>query len=115
MARSWNQFMKELDASAKAKGPAHVQTLHALRGHYRQLGQALAEERKKLGMSQEALAKATGIDQAEISRIERNLVDPRLGTYVKLLEGMGLGIKVEPLAKGTKSGPRRLSARRSRR
>ena len=57
---------------------------------YRRMGQELAEERKKLGMSQERLAKTTGIDQAEISRIERDIVDPRLGTYVKLLEGVGL-------------------------
>jgi transcriptional regulator with XRE-family HTH domain len=85
-----------------------------LRKHYRKLGRELAEERKRLGMSQEALAKATGIDQAEISRIERDLVDPRLGTYVRLLEGMGLGLKVEPLTTGARIAPRQASARRGR-
>jgi transcriptional regulator with XRE-family HTH domain len=63
-------------------------------------------------MSQERLAKATGIDQAEISRIERDIVDPRLGTYVKLLEGVGLGLRVERLNKGAISRPRQVSARR---
>ncbi len=79
---------------------------------YRRMGQELAEERKKLGMSQERLAKTTGIDQAGISRIERDIVDPRLGTYVKLLEGVGLGLRVERVHKGAISKPRQVSARR---
>ena len=112
MAKTWNQFMKGLEARAKAGGPAHVRTLRALRSHYRRMGQDLAEERRKLGMSQERLAETTGIDQAEISRIERDIVDPRLGTYVKLLEGVGLGLRVERLNKGARSRSRQVSARR---
>ena len=81
---------------------------------YRRMGQELAEERKKLCMSQETLAKATGIDQAEISRIERDIVDPRLGTYVKLLESVGLGLRVERLHKGAISRPHEASRRSAR-
>lgn len=114
MAKTWKQFMKRLDAEAKAGGPEHVNTLRVLRRHYWHFGGHLAQERKKLEMSQEALSKATGIGQAEISRIERDLVDPRLGTYLKLLEGMGLGLKVEPLTKGSRTNPRSISARRAR-
>jgi DNA-binding XRE family transcriptional regulator len=114
MAKSWNQFMKNLETRAKSAGPEHVQILRALRGHYRKMGAELAQERKKLGLSQEGLARATGIDQAEISRIERDLVDPRLGTYVRLLEGMGLGLRVEPLSRGRLEKPRQVSARRRR-
>lgn len=114
MARRWNLFMKELERGAAAAGPAHSRTLTALRNHYDRLGQELAEERKKLGISQEALAAATGIDQSEISRIERQLVDPRLGTYVKLLAGMGLVFHVGP-ASGRKRVPQRaLSAKQLR-
>jgi len=112
MAKTWNQFMKGLQARAKAGGAEHVRTLRALRSHYRRMGQELAEERKKLGMSQERLAKTTGIDQAEISRIERDIVDPRLGTYVKLLEGVGLGLRVERVHKGASARPRQVSGRR---
>jgi transcriptional regulator with XRE-family HTH domain len=71
-------------------------TLKALRSHYARLGQRLVTERKKLGLSQQGLASATGIQQSEISRIERELVDPRLTTYVKLLAGMGLTLRIEP-------------------
>jgi len=113
MGRTWNQFMKGLERRARSGGSEHVRTLRALRSHYRRMGQELAEERKKLGISQETLAKATGVDQAEISRIEGDLVDPRLGTYVKLLQGMGLGLRVEPLAKGASSRPRQAGARRA--
>jgi len=115
MAKSWNQFMRDLQAKAKQRGPEHVNTLRALRRHYRRLGQELAQERKKLGVSQEALAKVTGIDQAEISRIEHDLVDPRLGTYLKLLEGMGLALRVEPLVSAKKTvKARQVIARRAR-
>jgi DNA-binding XRE family transcriptional regulator len=98
MSRTWTQFMKDLEARAKAAGPEHSRTLKALRQHYHRLGLELAVERKRLGISQEKLAAATGIDQAEISRIERQAVDPRLGTYVKLLEGIGLALKVERIS-----------------
>lgn len=107
MAKSWKSFMRGLEQRAQAEAPEHLEGLRALRGHFERLGEELAAEREKLGMSQSALADATGIDQAEISRIERSLVEPRLGTYVKLLEGMGLGLRVEPLVS------RRSSVRRS--
>jgi DNA-binding XRE family transcriptional regulator len=114
VAKTLKQFMKKLEIRAQAAGPKHVQTLRALRSHYRKLGAELAEERKRLGLSQETLARATGIDQAEISRIERDLVDPRLGTYRKLLDGMGLSLRVEPVAGGRLETRRRVSARGSR-
>ena len=117
MAKSWTQFVKNLETRAKVAGPTHVQTLRALQQHYRKMGAELAQERKELGLSQESLAKATGIDQAEISRIERDQVDPRLGTYVRLLEGMGLGLRVVPLPRARGKlveKPRHLSARSSR-
>lgn len=115
MARSWKQFMKGVSAEARASGAEHARALRTLHSYYRRLGAELAEERKKLGISQETLAKATGIDQAEISRIERDLVDPRLQTYVKLLDGMGLRLRVEPIGRGRLVNRRRLSARTSRR
>ncbi|MBX7117102.1 MAG: helix-turn-helix domain-containing protein [Myxococcaceae bacterium] len=114
MAKSWKQFIKGVEAEAQASGAEHNRALRTLRSYYRQLGAELAEERKKLGISQETLAKATGIDQAEISRIERDLVDPRLQTYVKLLDGMGLRLRVEPVGRGRLESRRRLSARTSR-
>ncbi|MHB8874825.1 MAG: helix-turn-helix domain-containing protein [Myxococcaceae bacterium] len=113
MATTWNQFMKRLKADAKAAGPVHVQALKALRDHYAQLGRQLAEERRKLGVSQDALAAATGVDQAEISRIEREVVDPRLTTYQKLLGGLGLGIHVEPISGRRLSPATQRSAKRS--
>ena len=115
MAKTWKQFMNGVAAEAKAAGPEHSRALRALRDHYQQLGAELATERKTLGLSQEALARVTGVDQAEISRIERDLVDPRLRTYVKLLDGMGLRLRVEPVDRGKLESRRRLSARRAAR
>ena len=91
MAKTWNQFMKGLEARAKAGGPEHLRTLRALRSHYRRMGQELAEERKKLGMSQERLAKTTGIDQAE--RLEKIAeVDPEHYAALTCM-GVALGLR----------------------
>ena len=57
MATTWKKFMKDLESEAKSNGPDDVKVLRALRRHYRKLGQEVAAERKKLQMSQEALAK----------------------------------------------------------
>ena len=53
MAKSWKSFMKGLEARAKAEVPEEMETLHAIRDHYKRLGAELAQERKKLGMSQD--------------------------------------------------------------
>lgn len=121
MAKAWEKFLDKLAANAKAAGRDHVATLNALRRHYSGLGQRMADERGRLGLSQQGLAYSTGIQQSEISRIERERVDPRLTTYVKLLAGMGLALRIEPVLgakpKGGAVSPhrRRMSTRRPRR
>jgi DNA-binding XRE family transcriptional regulator len=120
MARSWKKFMQHITRKAEKAVPEQMSALRAVRDYYQRLGRELAAERKKLGVTQQALARATGIDQAEISRIESELVDPQLQTYVKLLAGMGLGLRVEPLPvvakkRGVRRAPRKTAARIVRR
>lgn len=54
--------------------------------------------RGKSGLSQRALAERAGITQATISRIEKNEIDPRLGTVLRLLRACGYELEVQPLA-----------------
>jgi transcriptional regulator with XRE-family HTH domain len=44
------------------------------------------------GLSQEQLAGRTGLHPTEISRLERAVREPRLGTIVRLARGLGVGI-----------------------
>jgi transcriptional regulator with XRE-family HTH domain len=48
------------------------------------LGKNLRATRKKMGLSQVALAQRSGLEQGEISRIERGLRDPQISTVEKL-------------------------------
>ena len=54
--------------------------------------------RHEAGLSQEGLAERTGLHPTEISRLERAVREPRLGTMVRLARG--LGVKVERLVSG---------------
>ncbi|MCB0971246.1 MAG: helix-turn-helix domain-containing protein [Acidimicrobiales bacterium] len=48
-------------------------------------------------MTQRELSRRTGVAQPTIARIERGLVDPRVGTIDRLLAACGACISVEPV------------------
>jgi transcriptional regulator with XRE-family HTH domain len=48
--------------------------------------------RKEAGLSQEVLADRTGLHPTEISRLERAVREPRLGTIVRLARGLKVGV-----------------------
>jgi transcriptional regulator with XRE-family HTH domain len=48
--------------------------------------------RTAAGMSQEHLAGRTGLHPTEISRLERAVREPRLGTIVRLARGLDVGV-----------------------
>jgi len=50
----------------------------------------LRRERKRVGLSQEALGVACGLHRTEISLLERAGRDPRLTTIVQLAHGLGI-------------------------
>lgn len=55
----------------------------------------LIDARKALGMTQKELSEATGIAQADISRLESGNVNPSLRTLQRLAYGMGMRLKLE--------------------
>ncbi len=63
--------------------------------------QAMIDTRKSQHMTQKDLSKATGITQADISRIENGTRNPSLAILKRLAAGMGMSLKVEflPLKK----------------
>ena len=56
-------------------------------------GQNVANRRKELGLSQKALAEATGVTVETISHIERGIHGPRFGLIEKLASTLDLDPK----------------------
>lgn len=54
--------------------------------------------RLRAGLSQEELADAAGLHPTEVSRLERGVREPRLGTIVRMARA--LGVKPEALLAG---------------
>jgi DNA-binding XRE family transcriptional regulator len=57
----------------------------------------LKEERKKAQLSQSELAERISTRKEFISRIENGKVDVQLSTFLKMLSGLNLSIKIEPI------------------
>ena len=54
------------------------------------IGRSVREQRVKRFMTQEQLARTAGISLRQVVRIERNEVEPRFATILKLAEGLGV-------------------------
>lgn len=88
---TFEELWQEIQDEAKANGPKAVAELERLQHRYR-LGGQLSVLRQHRKMSQSKLAAQTGIDQAEISRIERGAANPTEDTLARL--GNALGAKL---------------------
>jgi ribosome-binding protein aMBF1 (putative translation factor) len=97
----FNDFYEDLREQAAAEGPQALAELEALEERYR-LARTVIERRKALGLSQKDLAAASGIDQADISRIEHGHANPTFGTLNALARALGwhvcLAEACEPVA-----------------
>lgn len=92
-SRRFSDFMRELEEEAHREGPAAVRELEAF-GHHFELAGELARRRKALGMTQVQLAKRAGLQQSEISRLERGEVNPTWTTLQAVLEALGARLTV---------------------
>lgn len=59
--------------------------------------QMLTQARRRAGITQRELSRRTGVAQPTIARIERGLVDPRIGTLHRLLAACGARLSAEAL------------------
>ena len=55
----------------------------------------VVEARKELGMTQKNLAETVGISQQEISRFENERHIPKLSSFIKIIEALGLELRLE--------------------
>lgn len=76
------------------QNPEFREAYEALEPEYTVM-QALIDARKSKNMTQKQLADQTGIDQADISKLERGLSNPTLNMLKRLADGLGMSIKLE--------------------
>lgn len=56
---------------------------------------AIVEARTSQNITQKELAKRTGINQADISKIENGTRNPSVNLLKRLADGMGMALKIE--------------------
>ena len=61
----------------------------------RQIVRAMLMGRERADLTQQQLAEATGIAQADLSRLENGTANPSLRTLKRLASGMGMRLKVD--------------------
>lgn len=89
----FDRLIHDIEQEAKAEGPAAVAELNAFDERFR-LAAELMEARKARGLTQSQLASASGVQQADISRIERGEIEPRASTLARLLAPLGRRISI---------------------
>jgi transcriptional regulator with XRE-family HTH domain len=59
----------------------------------------MIDARKQSGLTQKELAERTGINQADISKLENGTANPSIRTLRRLADGMGMKMKLvfEPI------------------
>ena len=57
--------------------------------------QAVIDARQASGLTQQQLAACTGINQADISKLENGSANPSLRTLQRLAAGMGMNLRIE--------------------
>ncbi|MFI3255654.1 MAG: helix-turn-helix transcriptional regulator [Eubacteriales bacterium] len=60
---------------------------------------AILKARKERNMTQEQLANETGIDRADISKLERGEANPTIASLERIAEGLGMKLKLEFVTK----------------
>jgi len=60
-----------------------------------QLIRALLDVRKEKNLTQKQLSELTGINQADISKIEKGIANPSLKTIQRLAYGLNMNVKIE--------------------
>ena len=58
------------------------------------VGNAVAAARARKGLSQKELSDLTGIDQSDISKIERGIANPSVNTLNRLAEALGAKLRI---------------------
>jgi DNA-binding XRE family transcriptional regulator len=85
MARSYSEIMDRRDARLSPEGREYLKVFEQAYG----LASEVIGLRLKLGLTQAELAKRCGVDQGDISRIERGETSPTMRTMQRIADALG--------------------------
>lgn len=63
--------------------------------HREEIGQRIAQLRKEKGLTQEQLSQMTGLDRANIAKIENGRYNTGIDILGKIADALGVEIKIE--------------------
>lgn len=86
----FDQLIADIEAEAEAEGPQALAELHTFRDQFR-LASEIITLRSEANLTQKQLAERAGVQQADISRIERGEIAPTGPTFGKLATALGVG------------------------
>lgn len=95
MATRFDEYIREVEKQAKAGGPEALARWDAFNSHYA-MAREVRELRKDRKLTQKQLAAASGINQGEISRIERGQTNPTAATLAALLAPLNARLGIVP-------------------
>jgi DNA-binding XRE family transcriptional regulator len=84
----FDRLIQDIEQEVAAEGPEAVAQLRALDRRLHIAGQLLALRRRR-GLTQRGLAELSGVQQADISRIERGDTQPTTATARRLADALG--------------------------
>lgn len=92
MTTHFNDYVREVEDRGT---PEELRDLEAARARFR-IGARLLRQRLAAGLTQEELGVASGIAQADISRIERGQSNPTADTLAALGAPLGITLDLVP-------------------
>jgi transcriptional regulator with XRE-family HTH domain len=104
MNRDFDELMKDIEEEARRAGPKAM-AQYAAAGATHRLARQIFDLRKAAGLTQRQLAAKSGVQQADISRIEAGDANPTLATIAALAYALGAELALEP-SRPRKAAPR---------
>ncbi len=111
MSRDFDRLMNDIEQEARRGGPKATAEYAAFGAYYR-LARQVFDLRKAAGLTQRQLAAKSGVQQADISRIEAGDANPTLATIAALAYALGAQLALEP-SRERDAEPRRRPRKRA--
>lgn len=92
MAKTFAEYAREREATMSSEARELSQAFDAAA----MFGSVLYKARRVRNLRQVDLAEASGVTQADISRIERGMIVPKVTTLLKLVEALDAQLRVSP-------------------
>ena len=89
----FSEYVQRFEEDASAEERAD---LRAFRSHHR-IARQLREARKSKGLTQVELAALIGVDQAEVSRVERGEANPTEATLHRFAAALDVELQIVPV------------------